>query len=445
MPSRLIVRIYLVAVVQFVLVALAVETMHAVERRRLTPMGTKQAGYVAEQLARVYDDAASLRAEAEVAARRFDWTIDIRDRSGELLVHAEPATTELQTVWAKGTATIPLRDGGTASLHYQVHPPGPPPAAMRRSVMIPLILLITGVASFLTARSLATPLGRLSKVARAFGEGKLDVRAKIRRNDEIGEVAAAFDVMADRVERLLLAERELLANVSHELRTPLARVRVALEIANESDPQTALESLKDIAVDLGELERLVEDVLAMARLTHDSGGPSSAPTSLRARTEALDVRELLERSAARFGSLYPGAPLLVDVPEALPVIDGDPVLVRRAVDNLLDNARKYGATDARNPIELRARTQGDDVVIEVRDHGIGIAEGDLARVFEPFFRADRSRTRGTGGVGLGLALVKRVVEAHRGTITLDSKLGNGTTARIKLPLPRVDDSSALHA
>jgi two-component system OmpR family sensor kinase len=296
---------------------------------------------------------------------------------------------------------------------------------------IAVVLAVVGVTSWLTARSIARPLAQLTDATRSFGEGRLDARAKLERSDEIGDVAEAFDDMADRITTLLLAERELLANVSHELRTPLARIRVALDLANEGDARMAMESLGEIAQDLAELERVVDDVLASARLALETSGPSSQP-ALPMRAEHVESRALLEKSAAKFRTAHPNRPLRVELAGDLPAINADLVLIRRVFDNLLDNAHKY--TEAPDsPIVLEARADGEDLLVEVTDQGVGIAKEDLARLFEPFFRADRSRTRATGGLGLGLALARRVVIAHKGTITFESEPGRGTVARVRIP------------
>ena len=125
-------------------------------------------------------------------------------------------------------------------------------------------------------------------------------------------------------------------------------------------------------------------------------------------------------------------PLTVTVADKLPAIDADPVLFRRVVDNLLENAHKY-TPDRSSPIELSISRDGDRVSFVVKDKGIGISAEDLPRVFTPFFRGDRSRSRETGGVGLGLTLAKRIVEAHRGTIDVASEVGSGTTVRVRVP------------
>jgi signal transduction histidine kinase len=289
-----------------------------------------------------------------------------------------------------------------------------------------VILVVVGVGAFFTARSFAQPLASLTETTRAFGKGNLEARTKSTRQDEIGELSRAFDDMADRLARLIVAERELLANVSHELRTPLARIRVALDIASESDGKSGI-SLADIAQDLAELERIVEDVLASARLAVSSGG------ALPMRTEPGDVRALLDKSVALFQLAHPERVLETKVPDTLGRMNADPVLLRRVIDNLLENAHKYTDKPDR-PITLQAKVEGERAIIDVIDRGIGISEEDQKRLFEPFFRVDRSRARSTGGLGLGLLLARRIVEAHGGTLTMASVLNEGTTATVTLPI-----------
>jgi signal transduction histidine kinase len=306
---------------------------------------------------------------------------------------------------------------------------GPPPPPSFGARIVPLVLIVVGVSSWLLARSLTRPLRRLSATASAFGGGDLTARVGAHGRDELGDVARAFDDMAERVTALLRAEKELLANVSHELRTPLARTRVALDLALEGDAGVARELLPDIASDLDELERLITDILTAARLDLGDGSASSGVPPLR-RSPVI-LADLLAHAASRFRSAHPDRALEVDVAEGLPGLDGDAVLLRRVVDNLLENAHRY--SDRSDPITLRARAN-DGLEIDVIDRGIGIAAEDLPRVFRPFFRADRSRARATGGLGLGLALAKRIVDAHGGEITLESAPNEGTRARVRLPI-----------
>jgi signal transduction histidine kinase len=337
------------------------------------------------------------------------------------------------------TLVAPLRfpDGREGRLEVDV--PARPPLPVRPSI-IGFVLLVVGVSSWLLARALTRPLQQLSGAARAFGDGNLTARAKLARQDELGDVGREFDEMAERVTDLLRAEKELLANVSHELRTPLARIRVALDLAAEGDAEVAREALRDIGGDLDELERLISDVLAAARLeltTDLAGRPGSAPRSAGAgagipplRRAPLEPAELVDQAAQRFRARQPERQLEVDTDPALPLLDGDAVLLRRVLDNLLENAARY--SDAGEPVRLEARG-GDAVTFVVSDQGVGISAEDLPRVFRPFYRADKSRSRATGGLGLGLALVKRIVEAHGGSIELESAPGQGTRARVRLP------------
>jgi signal transduction histidine kinase len=243
---------------------------------------------------------------------------------------------------------------------------------------------------------------------------------------EVGELSRAFDEMADRLDRQVRAEKELLANVSHELRTPLARVRLALELAAEGDLAQARRHLAGIEGDVAEVEKLVEDVLTASRL--ELGAAAGAAPLHRAVVAAAD---LVHAAAERFRAAHPDRALAVDAGPALPAVDADAVLLRRALENLLENAAKY--SDPPAPISLAASARDGALVLEVADRGIGVDPADLPRLFTPFFRTDRSRARGTGGTGLGLALAKRVAEAHGGTIAVESRPGEGTTVRISVP------------
>lgn len=147
------------------------------------------------------------------------------------------------------------------------------------------------------------------------------------------------------------------------------------------------------------------------------------------RRQDFESVDIIEQASQRLRTAHPTRALRTELAQALPVIHGDPVLLRRALDNLLENAHKYSAPGS-GPVELRAgiARQGGrvELTIDVVDHGVGIAAADLTRVFQPFFRSDKSRTRATGGLGLGLAPTKRIIEAHEGRIELSSVLGEGT-------------------
>jgi signal transduction histidine kinase len=221
----------------------------------------------------------------------------------------------------------------------------------------------------------------------------------------------------------MLAQRQLMGDVSHELRTPLSRIRVALELAAE-DPTAAKDVLADVGADLDEIDQLIADILTTARL---DGEPhlDRRPTLLS---------ELTDIAAKRFSAKYPRRELEMDITASDLDIECDPVLLRRALDNLIDNAAKY--SDAPVTLIVRAAPKPNitHVVFEVVDRGIGMSPEELDRAFTPFWRADGSRTRRTGGVGLGLALARRIARAHGGDVALTSSPGAGTTARLEVPV-----------
>jgi signal transduction histidine kinase len=299
----------------------------------------------------------------------------------------------------------------------------------------PVIALVCGLlvlvfGAVVTAGWIVRPIDRLSRAARALGRGDLSARGRLERNDEIGELGYRFDEMADRIENLLRSEKELFANVAHELRTPLSRIGVALDLAGEGDAEAARASLAEIAVDVTELETIVDDILAAMRFEIAGGNPATAQLPLR-RTQVTPA-SIVEAAADRARSRHSSRSVVVEIATDLPMLDVDPMLVRRVIDNLLENAHKY-TPDPDAATTVSVKRDGDRVVFEVRDHGQGIAAEDLPRVFTAFFRGERSRSRETGGVGLGLTLAKRITEAHSGTIAVTSVSGAGTTMRVSLP------------
>lgn len=289
------------------------------------------------------------------------------------------------------------------------------------------VLLMVGAASFWFSRRLVRPLGELASAARRFGGGETAARARLSRDDELGDVGRAFDDMADRTASLLAAQRQLMADVSHELRTPLARIRVALELAVE-DPVAARDVLSSVGADLDEIDQLIEDILTTARLDGDNVELRRAP---------MTAGDLARRAAAGFAARHPGRTLeepAANQASSAAALECDAVLLRRALDNLLDNAANY--SDAATPVTLAIAEVDGRASFAVTDRGIGMSAEELERAFQPFWRADGSRARRTGGVGLGLALARRIARAHGGDVTLQSSKGGGTTARLEIPTAR---------
>lgn len=292
------------------------------------------------------------------------------------------------------------------------------------------VLLVVALLSWRRVRIMAAPLERLMATARALAAGDLSARSGIERRDDVGDLARGLDQMATRLQERLRSERELFANISHEIRTPLARLRVALELCEDApgDARQTMERLQGMGTDLAELERLVENVLTSARLDLAGSGPAAIPVHPR----SVEPGDFFHEVAARFSRHHPGNPLESRIPPGLPAAFIDPELLNRVCDNLLDNAVKY--SPPHSPVTLAVKVEVGQLRMEVADRGVGVPEEDLALLFEPFFRSDRSRSRQTGGAGLGLTLCKRIIEAHGGTIAARLNQEGGMTFSFELSL-----------
>ena len=438
---RLFWRVYLNGVLLLFLVWAALAVVWFLVGRGPMMHGPERlARYAAEEAGEYRADPERLGAELRRASEAFNVALAVYLDSGELLAAGgelvpAPLPEPDRALLASGPVHLV-----SSRLDWAARLPGEPPAYVvmaahprsillsRAAVLVPILLFVLAVASIPLAHAIARPLERLTQTARRLGEGDLSARSGLRGRDEVGELSRAFDEMAERLEALLLSEKGLLANVSHELRTPLSRIRVALDLASEGEVSQARRYFDEIRLDLAELEQLLEDVLTAARL--DLAG-SRAGGELPLRRERVDAADVLARAEKRFRARHPGRSLSVEIGGELPALDADPALLRRVLDNLLDNAAKYSEPPA--PVVMAARARDGVLEVEVRDQGIGIDAADLPQLFTPFFRTDRSRARGTGGVGLGLALARRVAEAHGGTMSAESTPGQGTSMRLRVP------------
>jgi signal transduction histidine kinase len=283
----------------------------------------------------------------------------------------------------------------------------------------------------------ASPLNQLAEIVRRFGVGDLSARVRSRRHDGIGDVARAFDQMADRMEKLLTAERRLLQDISHELRSPLARLSFAAELARTSlDREAAAMRVNK------EIDRLTDLAQSLLQVTREEGDLSA----LKLEVVALDtlLNELVQdceiEAAARDCHLVStglrGAELLAD-----------PMLLRRAMENVLRNAIWHAPPGS--AIEVALDTTELNASITVRDYGPGVPAEALKQIFKPFFRVDNSRNADTGGVGLGLAITQRAIHMHHGRIWAENA-EPGLLICVDLPLDHLSvksrwTPSTLHA
>nr|WP_229429168.1 ATP-binding protein [Massilia sp. ST3] len=284
-----------------------------------------------------------------------------------------------------------------------------------RYVIVAIALLVPIA---LWSRSHWQGLQALSRMADEFGSGKLSVRTHMKPSATIYPLAERINHMAGRIEDLLEAQRSLLHSVSHELRTPIARLEFALELldARAKDPDLS-KRIAAMEGDLAELNNLVSELLDMSKL--------DSARSLQASTLSLDG--LLQECCAALP--HAAARLDCDFASGLGSIEADGRLLARAIGNLLRNAQKYAA----GHILLSARRLPGRIEIAVDDDGPGIPEDERDKIFDPFYRLDRSRDRATGGFGLGLSIAQKAVALHGGSLRAESSALGGARFLITLP------------
>jgi signal transduction histidine kinase len=289
------------------------------------------------------------------------------------------------------------------------------------SVAIAIALLLT----FVLSRRMTSPIGALAKAARRLGRGDLSQRVQFKGKGEVGVLAQAFNSMADDLEQAEQLRRNLVADAAHELRTPLSNI------------QGYLEAIRDgvIKPDAEIISSLNEEVALLSRLVNELQDLSLAEAGeLKLVYQAEDITKLVKQAVTPWQPQLAAKELSLsfDLPDNLPLVSIDWQRVNQVLHNLLENAVAH--TGKGGAITVAAAKQGDWVEVSVSDTGEGIPAEDLPNIFERFFRVDRSRARATGGGGLGLTIAKRLVEAHGGKITVQSKLGKGSRFSFTLPM-----------
>lgn len=283
------------------------------------------------------------------------------------------------------------------------------------------IVLYIGVAlasivlflNYFMVNRLLDPVRMLRKGAERIRLGELNFRVKGNRQDELGELTESINHMADSLQSMLEAKRQLLLAISHELRTPITRAKLRLEFMPQSDEKDQLKE------DIQEIEQLITDLIEAERLNEEHAVLTAEPTPLAAFVEGV---------CEQFES-YPGG-LELELPDEDREFIIDNLRVRLLITNLVNNAIRHGES---NPIIVRVSFNGEFAHLEVEDHGEGIAAEHLTHICEPFYRADSARQRNTGGFGLGLYLCRLIAQAHGGELIIESQLGKGTHIKVKLP------------
>jgi signal transduction histidine kinase len=277
-----------------------------------------------------------------------------------------------------------------------------------------VVLIVVFATAYLVLRSTLRPLRSLGEGVARVAEGDLDVVVPEHRHDEFGMLTRAFNRMTGRVRHMLRARDQLLLDVSHELRSPLTRLKVALEMLPPGPARTSMQS------DVVELETMVAELLELERLRDGR----------MLRTAPEDLVGLAREVVLGFADRAPAVRL--ESKAATIVLDIDRDRVRTVLRNLVENAVQYSLPDSR-PVVVLVSDDGPVATVRVQDDGPGIPEQEKGRLFEPFHRIDRSRSRRTGGYGLGLSMCLRIMEAHGGGITIEDRSPRGTVFVLTFP------------
>jgi two-component system sensor histidine kinase CpxA len=290
-----------------------------------------------------------------------------------------------------------------------------------------IAILLSGLLSGLLAWYLGKPLRSLKHSANALARGDLSSRVdnKItQRKDEMGQLASAFNAMADSVEAMINNQQRLMGDISHELRTPLTRLQLALALGRKKGQQS--EELDRISYEALQLEALISELLILSRVSLVSHENRLVLELAESLSQVLDDAE--------FEAEQQGKHLQIDIPEAL-LLPLHPKALSRAIENILRNAIRYANAN----ISIDAVQVVNEIIIIIQDDGPGIATQELEAIFKPFYRPDTARDRQSGGWGLGLAITQAAIQLHQGSIVAKNLIGptgqrQGLKFTIKLPV-----------
>lgn len=282
-----------------------------------------------------------------------------------------------------------------------------------------LILLVTLTAILFTAymviRWIFRPMKWLTEGVNQIGSGNLEHRVPMKRSDELGDLAQAFNDMTEQIRKMLHAKERLMLDVSHELRSPLTRMKVALEFVSNNKIKAKIKEDVDI------MEGMIADILETARFRDGYA---------RLNLKKQDMAALIDTVVAEFDGSDPVVRTTTTTEDLSAVLD--PELSKTVIKNIVSNAVKYSG-DSTDPVEVSLEQEPPYVKIVVKDNGIGISEEEMAYIFEPFYRVEKSRSQHIKGYGLGLNLCRMIMEAHKGKIEVQSREGAGTTVELFFP------------
>ena len=302
---------------------------------------------------------------------------------------------------------VTLPDGDRVAFRT-FSPRGTPPFPRHFILELGLLTVMLSIVLYAMTRTITRPLADLATAADAVGRGTAVQPLQERGARELKRATRAFNAMQERLNRYLDSRTRVLAAMSHDLRTPITRLRLRVESIED-------EALRARCVeDLDEMTRMVSGALSLFRGLNDDEA-----------AVAVDINALLEELQRRYGEV--NASVTIEGRAAAP-FSGKPLALKRCLGNLVDNALQYGGNAT-----IAVTDSDDELTIRVLDDGPGIPEGELERVFEPFYRLESSRNRATGGTGLGLSIARDVAQAHGGSLTLTNRSAGGLEAKLVLP------------
>ncbi len=292
----------------------------------------------------------------------------------------------------------------------------------------PIFLFTTTILCFFLTRSFVRPVNDLRRVSREFSNGNLKARPgqkELERKDEIGDLTRDFNHMSEKIESMMVSQKRLLSDISHELRSPLARLKVALELLIEKSTEDSKKLISRIDTETDRLNSMIGQVLELSR---------ADLTQNYDQKKDLNLYEILEKVVvdARFEAASKKCEIVLETNEKSLEIGCFEDQLNRAIENVIRNAIKYSPENSKISVSMAA--EKNNVQIIISDSGPGVAEEELGRLFEPFYRVNTARDRKTGGAGLGLAISRKAVESHKGKISAKNGKNGGLEVYIELPL-----------
>ena len=290
-----------------------------------------------------------------------------------------------------------------------------------------ILIVVGSICIYFLSRMMLKPVDRVSSLATRISSTNLKERINYQGpDDEIKRLADTFDSMLERLEEAFESQKQFIQDASHELRTPIAIAQTNIEVLEMDNKATIkdYERLKDILkLNLERMSTLSEKLLLLSEVEQEQRNWMTVDLALL----LTEIISELKTKAGESGVSFELEP----IDESIPVL-GDAFRLKQVFVNLADNAIKYNRPGGE--VKISARPDDAQVVVEIKDNGIGISQADQQRIFERFYRVDKSRSRAQGGSGLGLAIVKKIMEEHGGTVSVESTLGKGSTFRVTLPL-----------